>query len=59
MKRNIGIYLILLSFAFTAVGSISKIKHSAGSDIMLAIGVLAFVVGLAFVLYQVFKRKSS
>ncbi len=59
MKRNTGLYLILLSFAITTIGSILKIKHSPGSEIMLAVGVLAFVVGLAFVLYQVSKRKST
>lgn len=58
MKRNIGIYLILISFAITSLGSVLKIKHSGASDFFLLIGVICFVIGIGHVLYQLIKKKS-
>jgi hypothetical protein len=58
MKRNIGIYLILISFAVTSLGSVLKIKHFHASDFFLAIGVICFVLGIGHVLYQMLKKKS-
>jgi uncharacterized membrane protein len=59
MKRNAGIYLILLSFIITAIGSVLKIKHAAASDFFLAIGIIAFVVGFGIVLYKLSQWKSA
>jgi hypothetical protein len=38
MKRNAGIYLILISIVVTTIGSILKIRHANGADFFLASG---------------------
>ncbi len=56
MKRNAGIYLILISIVVTTIGSILKIRHANGADFFLASGIVTFLTGLALLLYRLSKK---
>jgi hypothetical protein len=59
MKRNAGIYLILVSIVVTAIGSVLKIQHQAGADFFLAVGIISFIIGAGIVLFKLFRKNSA
>jgi hypothetical protein len=56
MKRNSGVFLLFSSFAFTAIGSIARIKHTAGSQAFLLLGILTFVIAMVMILMRLLKK---
>ncbi len=57
MKRNAGIYLIIVSVVVTAIGGILKIKHATGADFFLAVGIISIIIGIGLLLYKLFDKK--
>jgi hypothetical protein len=58
MKKNVGIFLILASFAFCAIGAILKIKHTSGADLFLGVGMVSLLLGICLLVYQSLNKKS-
>ena len=56
MKKNSGIFLLLLSVAVTTIGSVFKIMKQVGlSEVFLWIGMITFVVAIGLILYRIVK----
>ncbi len=58
MKRNAGIYLIIVSVAVTTIGGILKIQHANGADFFLGTGIIFIIIGIGLLLYKLFDKKS-
>jgi heme/copper-type cytochrome/quinol oxidase subunit 4 len=60
MKRNKGVLIFLLSIVLTTLGSVVKVmKVEVLPDILLALGIVAFIVALVMILKGLFRRQSS
>jgi hypothetical protein len=58
MKRNKGIIIFLLSIVLTTLGSIVKVmKVGVLPDVLLALGILAFIIALVMILKALFRRQ--
>ena len=58
MKRNAGIYLIIVSVAVTTIGGILKIQHANGADFLLGAGIISIIIGIGLLLYKLFDKRS-
>ena len=60
MKRNKGVVIFLLSIVLTTLGSVLKVmKVDLLPDVLLALGIVAFIVALVIILKGLFRRQSS
>ncbi len=59
MKKNAWLFLILVSFVASGVGSVLKIKHSAGADFFLGVGLITFILGIGILIYKLLAKKST
>lgn len=60
MKKNPGIFLLLISVTVTTIGSIFKVVKQLGlSEVFLWIGMISFVVAIGMILYRIAKPLPS
>ncbi len=60
MKKNIPIYLLLLSICITGIGAVFKImEYRSWSEILLWTGMILFLVSLVWLMYILFYRKQT
>ena len=60
MKRNKGVLIFLLSIVLTTLGSVAKVmKVDMLPDVLLALGIVAFIIALVMILKGLFKRETN
>lgn len=60
MKRNTGVFIFLLSIVFTTLGSVAKVmKIDVLPDVLLGLGIVAFIIALVIKLKGLFRRQTN
>jgi hypothetical protein len=60
MKRNTGVFIFLLSIVFTTLGSVAKVmKVNVLPDVLLGLGIVAFIIALVIILKGLFRRQTN
>ena len=60
MKRNKGVLIFLLSIVLTTLGSVAKVmKVDVLPNVLLALGIVAFIVALVLILKVLFRRETN
>lgn len=60
MKRNKGVLVFLLSIILTTIGSVVKVmKVDVLPDILLGLGIVAFIIALVIILKGLFRRETN
>lgn len=60
MKRNTGVFIFLLSIVLTTLGSVAKVmKIDVLPDILLGLGIAAFIIALVIILKGLFRRQTN
>ncbi|MBB1286033.1 hypothetical protein HRH25_16740 [Flavisolibacter sp. BT320] len=60
MKQNKGVLIFLLSIVLTTLGSVAKLmKVDVLPDVLLGLGIVAFIIALVMILKGLFKRETN
>jgi hypothetical protein len=60
MKGNKGVLIFLLSVVLTTLGSVCKVmKVEMLPDVLLALGILAFLVAMVIIVKGLIRRQSN
>lgn len=60
MKRNKGVLIFLLSIVLTTLGSVAKLmKVDVLPDVLLGLGIVAFIIALVMILKGLFRRETN
>ena len=58
MKRNLGVWVLLLSVVLTTVGSVLKILHvNLLPEVLLALGMILFIVAMVMIFRGLIRRR--